>query len=73
MPQTSPGGFPLSLGVGLVFPDSAVQSKLFSTVKREASPAVLATSFSAGVFHSRLTNGKVWTTGLVSTPRLSDD
>lgn len=73
MPQTSPGGLPLSLGMGLASPDSDVQSKMSSTVKREASPAVLGTSFSAGVFHSPSTNGKVGTTGLVSTPQLSDD
>lgn len=68
MPHISPAGLPLSLGQGLALPDSAVQSKLPSTDKTEASPVVLRTSFSAGVFHPPLTNGQVWATALISTP-----
>lgn len=72
MTQPSPGGLSLALGMGLAFPDSAAQSKLFSKIKTDAWPVVLGTSFAVGIFHSPLTSGRVWTTGSASTSQLSD-
>lgn len=50
MTQPSPGGLSLALGMGLAFPDSAAQFKLFSKIRTDVWPVVLGTSFAVGTF-----------------------